>query len=44
MGTDYWTKEMAKEMKNVWVAFEMIPHLLVEQMQSGKVKLGNQVL
>ena len=39
-GTDYWTKAIAKEMKNVQVAFEKIPNVSLEQMHSGKVKPG----
>ena len=41
-GTDYWTKAIAKEMKNVRIAFERIPNVSPEQMKSGKVKPGHK--
>ncbi len=38
--TDYWTKAIAKEMKNVRVAFEKVDGVTTEQMKSGKAKPG----
>ena len=39
-GTDFWTKAIAKEMKNVRIAFESVDGVTPEQMREGKVKPG----
>lgn len=39
-GTDHWTKAIAKEMKNVRIAFDKLENITVEEMRSGKVRPG----
>lgn len=39
-GTDHWTKAIAKEMKNVRVAFEKLDGVTESQMRSGKARPG----
>ena len=39
-GTDFWTKAIEKEMKNVRVAFQSLEGVSPEEMKKGKVKPG----
>ena len=39
-GTDFWTKAIEKEMKNVRIAFEKLEGVTPEEMEGGKIKPG----
>ena len=39
-GTTFWTEAITKEMKNVRVAFEVLPGITEDKMRDGKVKPG----
>ena len=39
-GTDFWTKAILKEMKNVRVAFDKVDGVTEEEMKTGKIKPG----
>ena len=39
-GTDFWQKAIAKEMKNVHIAFELLEGIIEKEMRGGKVKAG----
>jgi hypothetical protein len=39
-GTNYWTKAIEKEVKNVRIAFEVIEGITVDEMRTGKIKPG----
>ena len=40
MGTDFWTKAIAKEMTNVRIAFENLDDVTPDDMRKGKIKPG----
>ena len=39
-GTDYWNKDISKEMINVHIAFEKLDGVTYDEMRKGNIKPG----